>query len=69
MTTESTIHDAQACLITQDDAMRALASNNIHGDFDRYGAYTGYDYTNQVWIAYNVDGSVNHGTYKWGVPA
>ncbi len=62
MTTEkaiNTIHSAQSCLITSDEALRTLESDNIHGAFNDRGAYTGYDYTNQKWIAVNVDGSMN----------
>ena len=55
-----TIRLAQKCQITQDQALRTLASNNVHGAFNRYGAYTGYDYTNQSWIALNADGSEDH---------
>ncbi len=56
---KATIHDAQACRITRDEALHSLAAANIHGAFDSRGAYTGFDYTNQKWIAYNVDGSAN----------
>jgi hypothetical protein len=38
-----------------------LAGLNVHGAFDNRGAYTGYDYTKQQWIAYHADGSLNQG--------
>lgn len=54
----ATIRDAQSCTISRDDALRTLAQSNVHGAFDARGAYTGYDYTAQAWIAVNVDGSL-----------
>ena len=55
------ISDAQGCLITKSAALGLLAGLNVHGAFDSRGAYTGYDYTKQQWIAYHADGSLNHG--------
>lgn len=51
------IRDAQACRITSEQALRTLASHNVHGAFNAHGAYTGYDYTAQRWIAVDADGS------------